>query len=135
MECREVDLTYQANGANQHRVRLLSETLGASSVAALDSSSKAAFSIWCDHTTPPSKYHVWWQNTSLESIDKIVLYAKQQINSQSNLSIVILEHSSQSVENITFFVVVSKDNVVRTFQNEKDVCLYLKELASKYSEI
>lgn len=130
-----MDLTYQANGANQHRVRLLSETLGASSVAALDDESKAAFSIWCDHTTPPSKYHVWWQNTSLESIDKIVLYAKQQINSQSNLSIVILEHSSQSVENITFFVVVSKDNVVRTFQNEKDVCLYLKELASKYSEI
>lgn len=130
-----MDLTYQASGANQHRVRLLSETLGSSSVSALDSSSKAAFSIWCDNISPPSQYHVWWQNTSLESIDKIVSYAKKQIDLHTNLNIIILEHSSQSIDNVIFFVVVSKDNVVRTFQNEKDVCLYLKDLVAKYGDI
>lgn len=127
-----MDLTYQANGDNQHHIRLLSDTLGSSGVTALDSSSKAVFSIWCDNITPPSEYHVWWQDTSLESIDKIVSYAKHKIELHKNINIMILEHSAQSISNVIFFVLVSKDNVVRTFQNEKDVCLYLKEIASRY---
>lgn len=127
-----MDLTYQVNGDNQHHIRLLSDTFGSSAVTAFDSSSKAVFSIWCGNNAPSSEYHVWWQNTSLGSIDKIVSYAKQQIELHKNINIMILEHSAQSILNITFFVLVSKDNIVRTFQSEKDICLCLKEIAARY---
>lgn len=126
-----MDLKCQINGDNKHHIRMLNETMGieTSIVSSFDSSD--ILSIWCSNDTPPNGYNVWWQNSAFGSVDKMVLYAKKQFELYSFVNMIVMEHTSQSVDNITFFVVVSKDNIVRTFQNVKDLCLYFKELVIK----
>jgi hypothetical protein len=128
-----MDLNYSVNGANQNRLRLIGNILGASSsLSMLEDSAPNLFSIWCDDTKPASNCHVWWKNTSLSSVDEISAQAEKDMAENPLIDIMIFEHNTASLDNLMWFVLISKDNVVRTFQNETDVCQHLKELIARY---
>lgn len=129
-----MDLAYQANGSNTSRLRVLEKTLG-SQIEMSSMSLDKSLAIWCDNSIPTDKYQIWWKTVGLESLDKIVNESKKNINTNKHIEAIIVEHISQNVNNLVWFILISKDNVVRAFQNEQDVCLHLKELISRYTPL
>ncbi len=130
-----MDLAYQANGSNTSRLRTLEKILGSqiemSSMSFLDKS----ISIWCDNSVPTNEHQIWWKTVGLNSIDKIVEESKKIININKHIEAIIVEHISQNANNLVWFILISKDNVVRAFQSEQDVCLHLKELISRHAPL
>jgi len=128
-----MDLKYQAQGDNKSRLRLIEQTLGSSADFHAMDTSTSVFSIWCGDQPPAEHVKIWWKDSSLPTIDAMIEYSKKQMSKHRNIDIMILEHDTHNAkENLKWFVVVSKDNVVRTFQNDTDVCSYLKEMAARH---
>ena len=129
-----MDLTYRAHGDNPARLRMIYQAMGPSAdVMMLENPSSIIFSIWCSDSPPPENFHVWWTNTGLETIDLIVDYAKQQLQLYKQIDILVLQHVVQRpIDNLTWYILVSKDNITRTFQSEVDTCRYLQEMAARY---
>lgn len=128
-----MDLNYSVQGNNQNRLRLVENILGTSdSLSVMEESIANLFSIWCDDTKPTSACHVWWKNTSLNSVDDISKQAQKDMIENPLIDIVIFEHKATLLDGLMWFVLISKDNVVRTFQNDVDVCQHLKELISRF---
>lgn len=128
-----MDLNYKASGTNTNRLRLFNQILGTNAeMSALDDVTQSVFSIWCGDNMPGKDYKVWWKNTGHDSIEKIVEQAKKDMLDNSCLDIIVAEHKGEFADNLFWIVAISRDNIVRTFQNDIDVCLYLKELIAKH---
>ena len=124
-----MDLNYRAGGHNTTRLRLIEQQLGEKPVA-VQSENIQPFQIWCSDDAPDLKCKVWWTSTGLDSIDSISSFAKKKMAEHTNVDLMILEHSSKDSQ--AWFVVCGKDNVIRTFQSETDICSYLKEIIARH---
>ena len=130
-----MDLRYQAQGSNKTRLRLISKVMGASAEISVQSENNNVFRIWCEDSPPPPQYQIWWQNTGLSFIDEMVVQAKKLLSQHNDVKYIVMEHVGGQNIGVNWCVVVSKENVVRTFQSEVDVCNYLRELAARYDSI
>lgn len=125
-----MDLIYQAVGTNKHRIRLLKSFVGESTVKALDDS--GAFTVCCDEHMSNPNASVWWTETVKSNTKELIEEGKSYLQAHPNLKIVIIEHG-KTVDSVNWFVVISRDNVVRTFQAEADVCQFLQGFVAKQS--
>jgi len=123
-----MDLNYHAVGANKHRIRLLKSFIGENTVKALDNSS--AFTICCDKHMSNSNASVWWTETVKSNTKELIEEGESYLQIHPNLKIVVLEHG-KTIDSIRWFLVVARDNTVRTFQTETDVCQFLQGFVTK----
>jgi hypothetical protein len=125
-----MDLNYQATGSNKHRLCLLNSVLGTNTVKTLALSN--VFTICCDEQMSNKNAAVWWTETVKSNTSDLISQGQSYLQEYPNLKFVVLEHG-KTIDTIKWFLVVARDDTVRTFQTEADVCQFLQTFAAKQS--
>lgn len=102
------------NQLNQTQFRSLSET---------DNS----FKVWIGEGNPDSDYQIWIKKTNHTEFHLIIKELKEIIKNNPNLEMVGVDNIYSVPVMPNMCVIVGKDNVVRTFQNQFDLDNYLIE--------
>lgn len=102
------------NQLNQTQFRSLSET---------DNS----FKVWIGEGNPDNDYQIWIKKTNHTEFHLIIKELKEIIKNNPNLEMVGVDNIYSVPVMPNMCVIVGKDNVVRTFQNQFDLDNYLIE--------
>jgi hypothetical protein len=102
------------NQLNQTQFRSLSET---------DNS----FKVWVGEGNPDNDYQIWIKKTNHIEFHLIIKELKEIIKNNPNLEMVGVDNIYSVPVMPNMCVIVGKDNVVRTFQNQFDLDNYLIE--------
>lgn len=102
------------NQLNQTQFRSLSET---------DNS----FKVWVGEGSPDNDYQIWIKKTNHIEFHLIIKELKEIIKNNPNLEMVGVDNIYSVPVMPNMCVIVGKDNVVRTFQNQFDLDNYLIE--------
>ena len=102
------------NQINQTQFRSLSDT---------DNSLK----VWIGEGIPDNDYQIWIKKTNQNEFHLIIKELKELIQKNPNLEMVGVDNINSVPVIPNMCVIVGKDNVVRTFQNQFDLDNYLME--------
>lgn len=93
------------------------------SLSATDNS----FKVWIGEGNPDNDYQIWIKKTNHTEFHLIIKELKEIIKNNPNLEMVGVDNIYSVPVMPNMCVIVGKDNVVRTFQNQFDLDNYLIE--------
>jgi hypothetical protein len=102
------------NQINQTQFRSLSET-------------DDSFKVWIGEGNPNNDYQIWIKKTNHTEFHLIIKELKEIIKNNPNLEMVGVDNIYSVPIMPNMCVIVGRDNVVRTFQNQFDLDNYLIE--------
>lgn len=102
------------NQINQTQFRSLSET-------------DDSFKVWIGEGNPNNDYQIWIKKTNHTEFHLIIKELKEIIKNNPNLEMVGVDNIYSVPVMPNMCVIVGRDNVVRTFQNQFDLDNYLIE--------
>lgn len=102
------------NQLNQTQFRSLSET-------------DDSFKVWIGEGNPNNDYQIWIKKTNHTEFHLIIKELKEIIKNNPNLEMVGVDNIYSVPIMPNMCVIVGRDNVVRTFQNQFDLDNYLIE--------
>lgn len=102
------------NQLNQTQFRSLSET-------------DDSFKVWIGEGNPNNDYQIWIKKTNHTEFHLIIKELKEIIKNNPNLEMVGVDNIYSVPVMPNMCVIVGRDNVVRTFQNQFDLDNYLIE--------